>query len=136
MEDLQEIAYKFREIKNVLTSFYMRVLPNYQVSPIMMYTLEFLNMHPESKAVDIANEFGLTRGAVTQLLDKLEKRELVKRKPHPESRRSLQIDLTEMGIQLCASILSEYNKEIESLFTPYNKEELHSLRELLKKLEL
>ncbi|MDQ0872855.1 DNA-binding MarR family transcriptional regulator [Paenibacillus sp. V4I3] len=137
MENDQElITTKFREIKNVISSYLMQVLPHFQISPIMMYVLEFLRKHPECIAVDIANEFGLTRGAITQLLDKLELQGLVIRKPHPTSRRSQLVQMTDKGNELIISILAAYNKKIEQLFTPYSKEELASLKKLLEKLPL
>ncbi|NOU95518.1 MarR family transcriptional regulator [Paenibacillus sp. LMG 31456] len=136
MEDYQLVAYKFREIKNTLTSFLTQVLPHYQISPIMMYTLEFLRKHPECRAIDLANEFGLTRGAVTQLLDRLELQGLVVRKPHPTSRRSLHIHITEKGYERLDAIIHTYNNKIEQLFTNYSSEELAKLRELLSKMSL
>ncbi|MDQ0891228.1 DNA-binding MarR family transcriptional regulator [Paenibacillus sp. V4I9] len=137
MENDQElITTKFREIKNVISSYLMQVLPHFQISPIMMYVLEFLRKHPECIAVDIANEFGLTRGAITQLLDKLELQGLVIRKPHPTSRRSQLVQMTDKGNELIVSILAAYNKKIEQLFTPYSKEELAILKQLLEKLPL
>ncbi|MFD0693882.1 MarR family winged helix-turn-helix transcriptional regulator [Paenibacillus sp. GCM10027628] len=136
MEDTLFITAKFREIKNSLTSYLTQVLPNYEISPIMMYTLEFLRKNPDCIAVQIANEFGLTRGAVTQLLDKLEQQGLVMRMPHPTSRRSQLIHVTAQGTQLIESILLEYNNRIVQLFKPFDAGELSSLRKLLEKLPL
>ncbi|NOU89042.1 MarR family transcriptional regulator [Paenibacillus sp. LMG 31460] len=137
MENDQElITTKFREIKNVISSYLMQVLPHFQITPIMMYVLEFLRKHPECIAVDISNEFGLTRGAITQLLDKLELQGLVIRKPHPTSRRSQLVQMTDKGNELIINILAAYNKKIEQLFTPYSKEELAALKQLLEKLPL
>lgn len=137
MENDQElITTKFREIKNVISSYLMQVLPHFHITPIMMYVLEFLRKHPECIAVDISNEFGLTRGAITQLLDKLELQGLVIRKPHPTSRRSQLVQMTDKGNELIISILAAYNNKIEQLFTPYSKEELASLKQLLEKLPL
>lgn len=130
------ITYKFREIKNALSSYLTQVLPPFHVSPIMMYALEFLRKHPDCIAVDIANEFGLTRGAITQLLDKLEEQELVIRKPHPTSRRSLLLQVTDKGNSLINDILEAYNNKIEQLFTPYTEDELAQLKKLLEKLPL
>jgi DNA-binding MarR family transcriptional regulator len=134
MEDYQLLANKFRDIKSTLSTFLAQVLPNYQVTPIMMYTLEFLRKHPECRAIDIANKLGLTRGAVTQLLDKLEQQGLVMRKPHPTSRRSLHIQVTERGYGLIQEITKDYHNKIEQLFTNYSPEELVTLKELLCKM--
>ncbi|MCR8631484.1 MarR family winged helix-turn-helix transcriptional regulator [Paenibacillus radicis (ex Xue et al. 2023)] len=136
MEDYQAVTYKFREIKNTLSAYLTQVLPAYQITPIIMYTLEFLRKHPECRAVDIANEFGLTRGAVTQLLDKMEQQGYVIRKPHPTSRRSLHIHITEKGYELLDVIIKTYNSKIERLLSNYSSEELATLRELLSKMSI
>ncbi|MCR8641025.1 MarR family transcriptional regulator [Paenibacillus sp. N1-5-1-14] len=136
MDSLQQVTAKLRVVKNELSNYFNQILPTYGVTPIMMYTIQFLRRTPEAIAVDIANEFGLTRGAVTQLLDKLEQEELVKRKPHPVSRRSLQIHVTDKGLELSDAVLKEYNAKIGQLFQGYTEEELNSLRQLLDKLPL
>ncbi|MCD9022117.1 MarR family winged helix-turn-helix transcriptional regulator [Cohnella silvisoli] len=136
MNDNEVIVYKLRQIKNMLSGYLVRVLPQYGITPIMMYTIEFLRRNAEAKAVDVANEFGLTRGAVTQLLDKLEEQGLVIRKPHPTSRRSLQIHITNKGNELVDAILNAYNQEIDKLIKPYSSDDLALLRQLLDKLPL
>jgi len=130
------LTLKFREIKNALSGYLTQVLPSYRISPIMMYTLEFLRKHPDSIAVDIAKEFGLTRGAVTQILDRLEEKSLISRGPHPTSRRSLSIQVTDTGNELINAIFHEYNQKIELLFANYSQEELSLLRQLVEKLPL
>jgi DNA-binding MarR family transcriptional regulator len=45
----------------------------------------------------LANELGLTTGAVTAMLDRLETAGLVRRQPHPSDRRSLVLSLTANG---------------------------------------
>lgn len=125
---------KFRGIKNIISSYLTQVLPEFEISPITMYVLEFLRKHPDCIAVDIANEFGLTRGAITQLLDKMEEHGLIERKPHPTSRRSHLLQMTDKGTQLINRILDAYNTKIEQLFTSYTKEELAQLQQLLAKL--
>ncbi|OPH59697.1 MarR family transcriptional regulator [Paenibacillus ferrarius] len=136
MDNNLVITYKFREIKNAISSYLTQVLPPFHITPIMMYALEFLRKHPDCIAVDIANEFGLTRGAITQLLDKLEEQDLVIRKPHPTSRRSHLLQVTDKGNTLINEILLAYNNKIEQLFKPYTAEELAQLQKLLEKLPL
>ncbi|OCT11413.1 MarR family transcriptional regulator [Paenibacillus pectinilyticus] len=130
------LTAKFRELKNVISSYLTHVLPQFHISPITMYVLEYLRKHPDCIAVDIANEFGLTRGAITQLIDKMEAQGLVVRKPHPTSRRSQLLQMTDKGHELINNILAVYNTKIEQLFTSYTKEELAVLQELLAKMPL
>ena len=48
----------------------------------------------------LAKMFMLTTGAMTNRIDRLEERDLVERKPHPEDRRALYISLTQKGVDL------------------------------------
>lgn len=134
MDDFNALPKQFREIKNKLTGIQNKILFQHGVSPVMMYTLELLLKHPHYIAVDIAGEVGLTRGAVTQLLDKLENQGLVHRRPHPTSRRSLQIEVSEQGRLLAERILGEYDTEIKKLFTGFSSKEASELGLLLSKL--
>ncbi|QJD85445.1 MarR family winged helix-turn-helix transcriptional regulator [Cohnella herbarum] len=136
MNDTDAVVLKLRLVKNTLSSYFMKTLPQYGITPIMMYVMEYLRSHAEAIAVDIANEFGMTRGAVSQLLDKLEEHQLVVRKPHPTSRRSLQIEITPKGNEIIDQMLRAYNTEIEQLVTSYSPEERKALRLLLDKLPL
>jgi len=47
----------------------------------------------------ISSRLLVTRGAVTQLLDSLEKRSLIRRISHPGDRRMLLIEITDQGIE-------------------------------------
>jgi DNA-binding MarR family transcriptional regulator len=58
------------------------------------------------------------------------------RKPHPTSRRSLLLQVTDKGNALINDILEAYNNKIEQLFTPYTEDELAQLKKLLEKLPL
>src|SRR6266536_1409220 len=46
---------------------------------------------------DLHRDFGHRRSTLTSILDRLERRELVRRMPHPSSRRSTMLELTEQG---------------------------------------
>lgn len=77
----------------------------------------------------------ITGGAVTQLLDTLEQRQLVRRIPHPTDRRSVLIESTEQGKSLRATsqpYLKQCDTEwIASLTT----DEQHLLIALLRKVQ-
>lgn len=46
---------------------------------------------------ELARRLGITKGAVTQLVARLEAKELVKRSPHPHDARVVLLSLTEKG---------------------------------------
>lgn len=82
-----------------------------------------------------AGQFAATDTAtITALLDKLERRGLLRREVHPADRRRRQLHLTEKGQDVLATteqVISSLNEELLSRLTP---PEQARLRALLRKL--
>jgi len=78
--------------------------------------------HPGTSVKDIATRIQLDSPAITGLIDRLVREDLVERKEDPEDRRSLKIYLTEKGQELVHSHLvpmaHEFNKYIRQLVEP------------------
>jgi DNA-binding MarR family transcriptional regulator len=47
----------------------------------------------------------ITKTSITSILDGLERRGLIRRRPHPTNRRSILVDLTDTGGSMCSEIL-------------------------------
>jgi len=61
------------------------------------------------------HEFGHKRSTLTNVLDRLEQRKLVRRKPNPDDRRSIVVHLTAMGQRAAARVadaLGELEREL------------------------
>ncbi len=85
---------------------------------------------------EISRYTGLTSGATTAMLDRLEQARLIERQPNPHDRRGTLIVLT-----------NERNKELDAIFAPgreaikrltasYSEHELETIADYLKKLVL
>lgn len=48
---------------------------------------------------DLADHLGITSGSLTAMLDRLESAQMVERKRHPTDRRSVFVELTDLGVQ-------------------------------------
>ncbi len=76
---------------------------------------------------EIANQLGVTQGAVTQMVTRLEKKGYVVRSKSSHDRRQTTVSLTEKGKALCAEHIAydrqEYIKTSEKLID-YSNEEL------------
>lgn len=78
----------------------------------------------------LASDMGLSSGAMTHRLDRMERAGLIRRLPDPDDRRSLQIELTDAGWQLWQdSTGTQARKEalIASALTDGQKEQLNTL---------
>jgi MarR family 2-MHQ and catechol resistance regulon transcriptional repressor len=87
------------------------------------------------KCSQIAERTLITKGGITKILDRLEARGLIRRVPSREDRRSISIQLSAKGIELCRELLPEAwrgNREIfEKAFRPQQMKQFSRLLMLL-----
>ena len=72
---------------------------------------------------------------MTYVIDKLEKKNLLKRTDCPNDRRAIFIALTPKGEDLMDKIMPEYQEFINHMFDSLNTEEAGMLIELLQKIK-
>ena len=78
----------------------------------------------------------LTTGAMTNRIDRLEERDLVRRKPHPKDRRALYISLTQKGADLIDRAIEVRSEEATSIVSCLEEPERVELGHLLRTLVL
>ncbi len=86
------------------------------------------------QAGDIADKMGITPGAITQVLDILESRQLICRSNDPEDRRKVKISLSGNGKKCLKLLKKAMHSDIKSLFSTLNDSDIRSLEEIVKKL--
>ena len=89
--------------------------------------LDLILMGGPSTAGEIARHTGLTSGAVTGLIDRLERLGLVERAADPADRRKVQVRVREDRIGPIAALYSPLEKTMQALLASYSKEELKVL---------
>ncbi len=83
--------------------------------------------------VELAHDMGIDAPAATVLINALESRGLVKRKPHPTDRRTKQVSLTAAGRRMLAMVANVTDRPPSAL-TDLPKGELAALRRTLGKI--
>lgn len=76
----------------------------------------------------------LSSGSITYVVDKLENKQLLVRRPCPKDRRVIHAVLTDEGKQLMDKIFPEHEKALHEIFAGLQAEEKALLIDLLKKL--
>jgi DNA-binding MarR family transcriptional regulator len=83
----------------------------------------------------IADRLIISRASVTSLLDTLEKRGFVKRKPHLSDRRMLLVELTDSGRQVANQFRPIVHQHQKVWLSVLNEKELQELIETLQRLQ-
>jgi DNA-binding MarR family transcriptional regulator len=89
--------------------------------------LDLILMSGPSTAGDIARHTGLTSGAVTGLIDRLERLGLVERAADAADRRKVLVRVREDRIGAIAALYTPLEKAMQALLAGYSKEEFTTL---------
>jgi len=92
-------------------------------------------LHKGSLPVNIIGEkVLLTSGSITTAVDRLEKKDLVKREKSELDRRVVLVHLTESGRELITRAFTEHAENLDQLFAVFNEEERTQFANLNRKL--
>ncbi|MBS4203981.1 MarR family winged helix-turn-helix transcriptional regulator [Lederbergia citrea] len=109
---------------------------NSGLNPTEFAVLELLFHKGKQPLQQIGGKILLASGSITYVVDKLEKKELVKRTASASDRRVTYAEITDKGYRFIESFFPEHAKRIHNLVSILNPDEKEQAVELLKKLGL
>ena len=95
--DIEKLSNQLVEFYDKISSWEHSVVKGSGLSPSQMHTIEVIGYHRNLRMKELAERLGVTTGTLTVGIDKLEKLELVIRRPHETDRRSYFVVLTAKG---------------------------------------
>lgn len=93
--------------------------------------LTLLGIKQVSTPKELARYTGLTSGATTTMLDRLEAKGFIKRKPNPNDRRGVLIELVEGKSKQSAKLVAGIQKAHRDLIAIYSDDELAVITDFL-----
>jgi DNA-binding MarR family transcriptional regulator len=97
-----------------------------------MECLRFLFLKHISTPSELARQTGLTSGATTAMLDRLEKAGLIERQPNPDDRRGTLITPAKSAAEKAASWFESARKAQEELISSYSESELEIIADVFE----
>jgi DNA-binding MarR family transcriptional regulator len=123
-----ECAMNLVQTADLLEKSIAGLLVPFKLSPATGLVLSILaDSETPVSPNQIADHLIISRASVTSLLDSLEKREYVKRQPHPSDRRMLLVELTNSGRQVANQfrpIVHQHQKVWLNVLKEKEKEQL------------
>jgi DNA-binding MarR family transcriptional regulator len=95
--------------------------------------LDLILLNGPSTAGDIARRTGLTSGAVTGLIDRLERLGLVERMADAQDRRKVLVRVREDKIAPIGALFAPMEKSMNALLAGYSREELKTLLDFVER---
>jgi DNA-binding MarR family transcriptional regulator len=101
-----------------------------------MKCLDMMTLQGSAMPSQLAAHTGLSSGATTAMIDRLERAGLVERQPHPKDRRGTILVLTEKAMRKLPSLFSSLGTAMETLVSSYPQKELTVLDDFFTKARL
>ena len=98
-----------------------------------MECLRLLFIKGVASPSELARHTGLTSGATTAMLDRLEKADLIERRPNPDDRRGTLIAPAKSGAEKAASWFESARKAQAELISSYSDSELEIIAEAFER---
>jgi len=103
------------------------------VNPTDMECLRLLFLKGIATPSELARHTGLTSGATTAMLDRLEKAGLIERRPNPDDRRGTLITPAKSSAEKAASWFESARKAQDELISTYSESELEIIADVFER---
>jgi len=128
------LAEAFWSVARQLRRAAAESLAQWEISPSQARALRVLARHDEIRLSDLAEHLHIAARSATEVVDGLEAKGLVQRRPDPQDRRATLVTPTRPGADLIAAIRTTRGTQAERLFDQLSATDRANLGRILRKL--
>ena len=128
------LSEAFRAVAHELRMRSRETLAPWDIAPSHFRAMGVLTAHGLMRLSELSDHLRIAPRSTTEVVDALEDRGLVQRKPDPTDRRATLVELTPAGKQMSESIRDARTADGERFFKDLTPADRESLRRILRKL--
>lgn len=111
-----------------------RELAPYDISAAQMVVLALVANGEADSAASLCKGISYDPGAMTRMLDRLEQKGLIRRRPHPEDRRTMNLELTGEGRALYPRLVATKDAVQRQFLRGFSEGDVDTLVGLLQRM--
>lgn len=131
--DVEELSKTIIEFYEKLSTWEEGVVRDSGLTTAQNHTIEIVGHEGAIKMRRLADKLGVTTGTLTVSIDRLEKKELLRRVPHQSDRRSYLIELTDKGREVFEMHHNHHLSLTREMMTGFTEQEQANFHNALKK---
>ncbi|MCK1996603.1 DNA-binding transcriptional regulator, MarR family [Paenisporosarcina quisquiliarum] len=135
--DQDQVAFlekELRHISGIIKQKGRQILSTYTITPPQFVALQWLLELGDMTIGDLSNKMYLAFSTTTDLIDRMEKSDLVKRIRDEQDRRVVRIHLLEEGARIIEEVIDKRQQYLEDVLQHFDQVEVANLSILLEKL--
>jgi DNA-binding MarR family transcriptional regulator len=130
----ETLAEAFRSVARQLRDTSQDFLAPWDITPSQLRALRVLMRHGAIRLSELADHLHIAARSTTEVVDALEARGLVERRPDPGDRRATLVEVTEHGASILDAIRVARGTEAERAFGRLSRTDRAHLARILRKL--
>lgn len=130
---LQDLVTEVRAFQNAVDQLDQAVADRLGINRTDLRCLDVCEREGRIAAGALAEATGLTTGAVTNLLDRMERAGFVRRVPDPNDRRRVLAELTDLARTVCGELYGPLADDDLARLDDYSAEDLAVVRDFLRR---
>ncbi|MDF1506931.1 MarR family transcriptional regulator [Robertmurraya sp. DFI.2.37] len=134
LDIVAEIEKDLRYIAGIIKQKGREILSNYTITPPQFVALQWLFEEGDMTIGELSNKMYLAFSTTTDLVDRMEKNELVKRVKDPNDRRVVRIHLLEEGERIIDEVIKKRQAYLQEVLRNFSAEEVIALKDNLMRL--
>lgn len=137
IEDIDTVALiekELRYISGIIKQKGREILSNYKITPPQFVALQWLFEEGDMTIGELSNKMYLAFSTTTDLVDRMEKNNLVKRVKDPNDRRVVRIHLLEEGERIIDECIKKRQLYLKEVLANFTDQEVQLLKNNLTRL--
>ncbi|MEH7236246.1 MarR family winged helix-turn-helix transcriptional regulator [Bacillus sp. JJ1562] len=131
---IADIEKSLRFISGLLKQKGREILNNFTITTPQFIALQWLLEHGDMTIGELSNKMYLACSTTTDLVDRMEKNNLVMRVKDPKDRRVVRIHLLEEGERIIEEVIKKRQDYLQEIMENFSEIEVIQLEKSLKKL--
>src|ERR1019366_7403820 len=132
IDDFLGSAHVFASaVADIIEQRLLEMTADGQVTASQMKLLKLVAMTDSYTLGDVASFLRISNGAASKAVDRLVRRDLLRRTDDPNDRRVMHLRLTQAGRRLLTAYESARQRKLQSIFVQFPPEDLQRTSELL-----
>lgn len=134
LDVVADIEKDLRYISGIIKQKGRELLSTYTITPPQFVALQWLFEEGDMTIGELSNKMYLAFSTTTDLVDRMEKNQLVKRVKDPNDRRVVRIHLLAEGERIIEEVIKKRQQYLQEVLRNFSEDEIISLKDNLMRL--
>ncbi len=130
----ESIGYLLRQLRIQMDRAIDAEMADYDLTNVQWVPLLAIDFKLADTAAELSRIACVDTGAMTRLLDRLEAKQLLRRRPCPKDARVVRLELTGEGQRLCREIPYALSRVLNKLLRGFTDEELATCKSMVRRM--